>query len=91
MSGRFTGMVTGNRDLSKQPISVHVRDKDAELNGIQKVTAKLGGAPGIIVPERTGRVKLTCEAPLCIVCRLAITQFHQMFPNVSVEVESPEL
>jgi hypothetical protein len=86
----ITGAETGIRSLFKQPISVHVRDNDAEQKVLEEVAAKMCGSAGKKFPEKTGRIKLTTEHRMCIVCRYALKQFKDMFPNITVEVASSE-
>jgi hypothetical protein len=81
----ITGAENGIRKLLKEPVSVHIRDMDAELKCLNELCLKLGNSP-----LQNGSIKVTSESRVCVACRFALKQFKDKFPNITVDVETIE-
>jgi hypothetical protein len=81
----IAGTENGIRNFTKQPVSVHVRDQDAESNILNELWKKLRNTP-----LEKGTIKLTTDARMCISCRYLLKQFRDNFPNIRVDIETVE-
>ena len=87
---QLTGVPNHSSHLYPQPVPVHPRDFDAEIQVLQNLIEQFGGEDGGVYDEPSGPLRIVVEQEVCISCQLSIRIFQQMYPNLSIEIALPK-
>lgn len=86
----ITGISNHSRNFYPHLVPVHPRDYDVELKLLDNFVTQFEGEVGNTYPERNGTIRFVSEEAICISCRRAIQLFHNMFPNLEIDIATPE-